>query len=477
MSSSTYQLVKSIKIPYKACYNSGNIFGNDEYCVPCNNWKGTKYQEAYNFNYDERGNCNVANGPILYKLKTDNDFKTVKNDIDKMAIVENNGKFYCDVDNNGKCTGNYMSDNHLSKKWKFLYHATSFKDDQLLHDSTAKTIYIKLDDTAHSLNTAQNMFTGTCGSNQGAQIISVKTLLENQFGENHQWFDSDTNWLKYTGFVLPTPTHVTYSNTYTCQSLPEISSTSVQTKEYDMNDTLIEASGIDFDTNGIIDSITYDTSKDKMIVKYYTDSNYNIISNLGVQVTVPIKSTYTIIAKDHKNKPVSSSFSLIHLKDKVNSANNYYNLNDINTSLLQFSSNSYDLKEGTLTLKCPTNQYISGYSMKKDNDKNSIIVVPHCVKFEKKVTNSGSGGNNGGNGSNNGENGSNNGENGNDSGGSNNGGSGSNNGGNGDEETTSNATLWIIIAIVAVIIMIMLIVVLSSGKKTPDMAQLAAIMD
>lgn len=464
MSSSTYQLVKSIKIPYKACYNSGNIFGNDEYCVPCNNWKGTKYQEAYNFNYDERGNCNVANGPILYKLKTDNDFKTVKNDIDKMAIVENNGKFYCDVDNNGKCTGNYMSDNHLSKKWKFLYHATSFKDDQLLHDSSAKTIYIKLDDTAHSLNTAQNMFTGTCGSNQGAQIISVKTLLENQFGENHQWYDSDTNWLKYTGFVLPTPTHITYSNTYTCQSLPEISSTSVQTKEYDMNDTLIEASGIDFDTNGIIDSITYDTSKDKMIVKYYTDSNYNIISNLGVQVTVPIKSTYTIIAKDHKNKPVSSSFSLIHLKDKVNSANNYYNLNDINTSLLQFSSNSYDLKEGTLSLKCPPNQYISGYSMKKDNDKNSIIVVPHCVKFEKKVTNSGgngsgSGGNNGGSGSNNGGSG-----------------SGSNNGGN-DEETTSNATLWIIIAIVAVIIMIMLIVVLSSGKKTPDMAQLAAMMD
>lgn len=469
MSSSTYQLVKSIKIPYKACYNSGNIFGNDEYCVPCNNWKGTKYQEAYNFNYDERGNCNVANGPILYKLKTDNDFKIVKNDIDKMAIVENNGKFYCDVDNNGKCTGNYMSDNHLSKKWKNLYHATSFKDDQLLHDSSAKTIYIKLDDTAHSLNTVQNMFTGTCGSNQGAQIISVKTLLENQFGENHQWYDSDTNWLKYTGFVLPTPTHITYSNTYTCQSLPEISSTSVQTKEYDMNDTLIEASGIDFDTNGIIDSITYDTSKDKMIVKYYTDSNYNIISNLGVQVTVPIKSTYTIIAKDHENKPVSSSFSLIHLKDKINSENNYYDLNDINTSLLQFSSNSYDLKEGTLSLKCPPNQYISGYSMKKDNDKNSIIVVPHCVKFEKKVTNSGNGS---GNGSNNGGNG-----NGNGSGGNNGGnGGGSNNGGN-DEETTSNTTLWIIIAIVAVIIMIMLIVVLSSGKKTPDMAQLAAIMD
>lgn len=473
MSSSTYQLVKSIKIPYKACYNSGNIFGNDEYCVPCNNWKGTKYQEAYNFNYDERGNCNVANGPILYKLKTDNDFKIVKNDIDKMAIVENNGKFYCDVDNNGKCTGNYMSDNHLSKKWKNLYHATSFKDDQLLHDSSAKTIYIKLDDTAHSLNTVQNMFTGTCGSNQGAQIISVKTLLENQFGENHQWYDSDTNWLKYTGFVLPTPTHITYSNTYTCQSLPEISSTSVQTKEYDMNDTLIEASGIDFDTNGIIDSITYDTSKDKMIVKYYTDSNYNIISNLGVQVTVPIKSTYTIIAKDHENKPVSSSFSLIHLKDKINSENNYYDLNDINTSLLQFSSNSYDLKEGTLSLKCPPNQYISGYSMKKDNDKNSIIVVPHCVKFEKKVTNSGNGS---GNGSNNGGNGNGNG-NGNGSGGNNGGnGGGSNNGGN-DEETTSNTTLWIIIAIVAVIIMIMLIVVLSSGKKTPDMAQLAAIMD
>lgn len=471
MSSSTYQLVKSIKIPYKACYNSGNIFGNDEYCVPCNNWKGTKYQEAYNFNYDERGNCNVANGPILYKLKTDNDFKIVKNDIDKMAIVENNGKFYCDVDNNGKCTGNYMSDNHLSKKWKNLYHATSFKDDQLLHDSSAKTIYIKLDDTAHSLNTVQNMFTGTCGSNQGAQIISVKTLLENQFGENHQWYDSDTNWLKYTGFVLPTPTHITYSNTYTCQSLPEISSTSVQTKEYDMNDTLIEASGIDFDTNGIIDSITYDTSKDKMIVKYYTDSNYNIISNLGVQVTVPIKSTYTIIAKDHENKPVSSSFSLIHLKDKINSENNYYDLNDINTSLLQFSSNSYDLKEGTLSLKCPPNQYISGYSMKKDNDKNSIIVVPHCVKFEKKVTNSGNGS---GNGSNNGGNGN---GNGNGSGGNNGGnGGGSNNGGN-DEETTSNTTLWIIIAIVAVIIMIMLIVVLSSGKKTPDMAQLAAIMD
>ena len=471
MSSNTYQLVKSIKIPYKACYNSGNIFGNDEYCVPCNNWKGTKYQGIYNFNYDERDQCNAANGPILYELTSDSDFKTVKDDIQAMAIVENNGKFYCNVDNAGKCTDSYMSDNHLSKKWKNLYHTTSFKDDQLLHDSSAKTIYIKLDDTAHSLNTAQNMFTGTCGSNQGAQIISVKTLLENQFGENHQWYDSDTNWLKYTGFVLPTPTHITYSNTYTCQSLPEISSTSVQTKEYDMNDTLIEASGIDFDTNGIIDSITYDTSKDKMIVKYYTDSNYNIISNLGVQVTVPIKSTYTIIAKDHENKPVSSSFSLIHLKDKVNSANNYYNLNDINTSLLQFSSNSYDLKEGTLSLKCPPNQYISGYSMKKDNDKNSIIVVPHCVKFEKKVTNNGngSGGNNGGSGNGNGSGGNN--------GGSGNGnGSGGNNGGNG-EETTSNATLWIIIAIVAVIIMIILIVVLKSGNKTPDIAQIAAMMD
>ena len=467
MSSSTYQLVKSIKIPYKACYNSGN-----EYCVPCNNWKGTKYQGVYNFNYDERGNCNAANGPILYELKSSSDFKTVKDDIDKMAIVENNGKFYCDVDNNNKCVGNKMSGKKLSWRWKNLYHATSFKDDQLLHDSSAKTIYIKLDDTTHSLNTAQNMFTGTCGSNQGAQIISVKTLLENQFGENHQWFDGNTDNLKYTGFVLPTPTHITYSNTYTCQSLPEISSTSVQTKEYDMNDTLIEASGIDFDTNGIIDSITYDTSKDKMIVKYYTDSNYNIISNLGVQVTVPIKSTYTIIAKDHENKPVSSSFSLIHLKDKINSANNYYDLNDINTSLLQFSSNSYDLKEGTLSLKCPPNQYISGYSMKKDNDKNSIIVVPHCVKFEKKVTNSG---NNGGNGNGSGGNGGS----GSGSGGNNGGngsGNGGNNGGNG-EETTSNATLWIIIAIVAVIIMIMLIVVLSSGKKTPDMSQLAAMMD
>lgn len=444
MSSSTYQLVKSIKIPYKACYNSGN-----EYCIPCNNWKGTKHQGIYNFNYDERGNCNVANGPILYELKTSSDFKTVKDDIQAMAIVENNGKFYCDVDNAGKCVGNKMSDKKLSKKWKNLYHTTSFKDDQLLHDSSAKTIYIKLDDTAHSLDTTQNMFTGRCGSNQGAQIISVKTLLENQFGENHQWDDSDTNWLKYTGFVLPTPTHVTYSNAYTCQSLPEISSTSVQTKEYDMDDSLIEASGIDFDTNGIIDSITYDTSKDKMIVKYYTDSNYNIISNLGVQVTVPIKSTYTIIAKDHENKPVTSSFSLINLKNNINSEDNYYDLNDINTSLLQFSSNSYGMNEGTLTLKCPSNQYISGYSMKKDNDKNNIIVVPHCVKFEKKVTN---GDKNGGNG---------------------------NGSGNGDkgEETTSNTTLWIIIAIVVVIIMIMLIVVLKSGKKTPDIAQIAAMMD
>lgn len=449
MSSSTYQLVKYIKIPYKACYNSGN-----EYCKPCNNWEGPDWDHKYKFNYKTRGQCKDGDGFVNYTLTTDDDFNIVKSNINYIAIIENNGKFYCDVDNEDKCVGNKITDKKLFWMWDNLYHATSFKDDQLLHDSSAKTIYIKTDDTAHSLNTAQNMFTGTCQGNLGVNTITTKTLLENRFGVDKQWYDDDRKWLRYKNFDLPTPTHITYSNAYTCQSLPEMSTT-LQTKEYDMDDISIETpEGIDFDTNGIIDSITYDTSKNKMIVKYFTDSNYNIISKLGVQVNVPIKSTYTIIAKDHVMKPVASSFSLINLKDKINSADNHYDLNEINTSLLQFSSNSYDLKGGTLTLKCPPKQYISGYSMKKDNDKNNIIVVPHCVQFEKKDTiddgnGSGSGGKGGGSGK----------------------------GDKKGEESSSNTTMWIIIAIVAVIIMIMLIVVLKSGNKTPDMAQLAAMMD
>lgn len=99
-----------------------------------------------------------------------------------------------------------------------------------------------------------------------------------------------------------------------------------------------------------------------------------------------------------------------------------------------------------LSLECPADSYISGYFVNKDN--KNVIIHPHCVKVASTsastTANTSTSASNAAS----------------------------------IASTTDNTILtWIIIATVAVIIVILLIVALKSGRKEPDLVQLAALLN
>lgn len=404
----TYQLVNAITIPYKVCYDSGR-----QYCIPCTNWKS--------INYNNRDTCNYKQS-TFYPLDSDVDFDKVKSDILATDVISDNGVFFCNTDNKNKCTSNGPFD---------IKHRTvsvsAYKPDALLSSSDS-TITVQLNDTVQPLNTAQNMFTGYCSGNTGANTITAKTVLENRFGIDERL---------HKNFNIPTPTHISYNNSYLCNSLP-ITQLSSNTAHFKTDNSIV-----DFNTNGIIYNIK---SNDSDIVVDYLTSD-NLVSTDGSVITIPIESSYTLVTHDSNGNQITKTYN-----NTIGVGSNVYDFYDINTTMIHYSSNWANLEgSNALSLECPADSYISGYSVNKDN--KNIIIRPYCVKVASTSASTSAST------------------------------TASTTASTADNTSTSassadNTTLtWIIIATVAIIIVILLIVALKSGRKEPDLLQLAALLN
>lgn len=336
-----YQLVDSAYIPYSICHRESN---SKIICSPCNNWSDIDGDYS-------RCDSNIA--PIVYTLKSDNDFDVVKSNIAAMDLLID--PYECSYEKDSYC----MNSDQLSRITSNIQLVVPVNDLRSMFSNGSNIMHIVQNKNANSyLNAGSKIFQGKCNSNQGVTAINTKIITENKF----DGLPSSVN------FVYKNPTHITYSTTYTCADIPKDLKYTTKSTSY----------------------VLYDDSKNDLW-NAGTGRMINSISNNYIIYNEWIGDVYA------KYKPEESAVETIHIPTITNEiitsdpnfdlqniitdkseydkqASNRFKVNWVDQSLINYKD---------ITLSCPKNFYLNGYYSKIVS--NGIDIMPYCVKFIPKT--------------------------------------------------------------------------------------------
>lgn len=239
--------------------------------------------------------------------------------------------------------------------------------------SNNKTVYIKYNDTINDdVNINNYIFKGSCNGTTGINKIIPGVTLH------------DKSIFKSSAII---PTDIEYKNHYVCNDLPLSSLHSYK------------SDNIKYTTKGINNYNDFDINANNPIINIdNTDrSDFVKISYISIPEIVydPISeiasNVYTITKNQFDGEPIeiintqnmeimkNGNRQIIN-KDRLS----YYGINsntfDMYSYFFNSNSNTLWYTNNTNSLYCPDDSFVTGYKIKKSNDRYTL--TPHCVKYD-----------------------------------------------------------------------------------------------
>lgn len=355
-----YQLIDKVKIPAYIAYDSGN-----EWTIRCDNF------ESLNSTHDNNNHiCN--NDPKTFTNIIDGDAREYLKKFD-LVIPKNveildqghmNTHFSGDhtIKENPVGAGQY-NDNVQWNQDSWLQ--TRYERDKLLknHNNGLIQFIPNEENINNRLNKPKhNLFIGSCPDNKIVNNIITNLKLYNDIG--YLKADGPRKYVRYEEII---PTRVKYVTNFTCGPTTSYLENVLSTKEY-TGDEFSQEVGTGLKLNGSINSIEYDQSNDKVIIKYYKlkpDYNEKLLPRSAIEIKK--KSNYKVLAKNYSGTQSSYEKSISDL------SNLGMNINNLAASLSYYNNNE---------LNCTEGYGLSGFKI-EGPDNNTYKITPYCLLIDE----------------------------------------------------------------------------------------------